>query len=440
MAATGGERFHVAVLAIITFIAVQASVAVGHPLGNFSTNHYARIRVSREEVAIHFVVDMAEISAFQETVAATGTTSTLWSPRERKAYLEQTAARYLDGLRLTIDGVPVPLRLLGSSIDTPEGVGGQPTLRVVSDFAGSIGACRAGCHFTFEDTNHPGRTGWHELVVEAGTGVEIFDSSAFASGLSDELRRYPKDVLVAPLEERAAEWSATSGPLPVGAKAPLPRLLVPAATLGSREHLAALLDTPTLPTKVALLGALLAFALGGLQAFAFPQTAMRPRGSRGTVGAAVVISLRVTVTEISEVLPLALVALIVAEYGLPERFYPAVGIAGGGLIALIGVSLLAHRSRAIPPREPAPERVVAFLPISSLLVVLLAGIACHRIGYGFVLIATFSLGVLAARIVCHQLSLSTPGAWRFSVLARALIIIAVGAAICVDALSRVRHL
>jgi hypothetical protein len=158
------------------------------------------------------------------------------------------------------------------------------------------------------------------------------------------------------------------------------------------------------------------------------------------VGAAVVISLRVTVTEISEVLPLALVALIVAEYGLPERFYPAVGIAGGGLIALIGVSLLAHRSRAIPPREPAPERVVAFLPISSLLVVLLAGIACHRIGYGFVLIATFSLGVLAARIVCHQPSLSTPGAWRFSVLARALIIIAVGAAICVDALSRVRHL
>ena len=49
---------------LISFFAVP--VAFAHPLGNFTINHYAGIRVSRQSIAVDFVLDMAEIPAFQE--------------------------------------------------------------------------------------------------------------------------------------------------------------------------------------------------------------------------------------------------------------------------------------------------------------------------------------------------------------------------------------
>ncbi|HZM25645.1 MAG TPA: hypothetical protein VFC02_28100, partial [Anaerolineales bacterium] len=42
------------------------TAAFAHPLGNFTINHYAGLNVSREMVTIDFVLDMAEIPAFQE--------------------------------------------------------------------------------------------------------------------------------------------------------------------------------------------------------------------------------------------------------------------------------------------------------------------------------------------------------------------------------------
>ncbi len=49
---------------LICFIFVPAAFA--HPLGNFTVNQYAGLHVSREKIMVDYVLDMAEIPAFQE--------------------------------------------------------------------------------------------------------------------------------------------------------------------------------------------------------------------------------------------------------------------------------------------------------------------------------------------------------------------------------------
>jgi len=49
--------------------AAAGSVASAHPLGNFTINHYAGVTVRPDSVIVDYVIDMAEITAFQETTA-----------------------------------------------------------------------------------------------------------------------------------------------------------------------------------------------------------------------------------------------------------------------------------------------------------------------------------------------------------------------------------
>ncbi len=47
-----------------------AGAALGHPLGNFTINHFSRIELDGDHIRVRFVVDMAEISTLQELQAA----------------------------------------------------------------------------------------------------------------------------------------------------------------------------------------------------------------------------------------------------------------------------------------------------------------------------------------------------------------------------------
>src|SRR4051812_19440136 len=74
-----------------------------HPLGNFTINHFTHMEIGRERVRLHFVVDMAEISTFQEMQAADTNGDGQTSDVELNAYLEQASKQYADGLVLNID-------------------------------------------------------------------------------------------------------------------------------------------------------------------------------------------------------------------------------------------------------------------------------------------------------------------------------------------------
>jgi len=47
------------------------------------------------------------------------------------------------------------------------------------------------------------RLGWREIVLAAAPGVAVEATTAGADDTSDELRRYPDDLLRAPLDQRA---------------------------------------------------------------------------------------------------------------------------------------------------------------------------------------------------------------------------------------------
>jgi hypothetical protein len=143
------------------------------------------------------------------------------SSTELNAYLERVTPQYVDGIMLTGDGSQIMLKTITKQVTTLPGVGGLQTLRVEADFAGALPTNNSSTlhRLSFEDTNHRARIGWHELVVAPAAGVTVFNSSAFGNAVTNELRAYPKNMLTAPLDERTAQLSWTTGAVPAEAVA-----------------------------------------------------------------------------------------------------------------------------------------------------------------------------------------------------------------------------
>jgi ABC-type nickel/cobalt efflux system permease component RcnA len=398
-----------------------------------------------------------------------------------------------------VDGGRVPLQLTAKTLTMPPGEGDLRTLRVVCDLAGAIpnAGTNAVRRFRFEDTNHRGRSGWHELMVVPAAGATIFNSSAFGSSVTDEIKAYPEDSLMAPLNERTAEWSVTRGELPAGAAALLTRDGRPAAR--TRDRFAELIAVPAITPAVALLGLLLAFVLGGLHALSpgHGKTVVGAYliGSRGTARHAVFLGATVTITHTAGVFALGIITLFASEYIVPERLYPILSLTSGGIVLTIGLSLFVRRLRAalgasvpdhahshdhthhdhahltvdsadelseaqahghshLPPGadgSPITWRSLlalgisgGLLPCPSALVVLLAAISMQRVGYGLLLVVAFSAG-LAGALTAVGLAFVYAGRLmkRSAVSERlaqvlpvmsALVITGAGAAICYEAL------
>ncbi len=53
---------------LTVFLGVPA-LAAAHPLGNFTINHYAGIRIEPDRILLDVVIDQAEIPAFQARLA-----------------------------------------------------------------------------------------------------------------------------------------------------------------------------------------------------------------------------------------------------------------------------------------------------------------------------------------------------------------------------------
>ncbi len=322
--------------------------AVAHPLGQFTINHFSRLEVGMNRVNVRYVVDMAEIPTFQE-LQAIGSNGNQASGAELDTYVERAAARYADGLLLTIDGERVPLQVVARRISLPEGAGGLRTLRIECDFAAMMPAGSETATETrrlkFENTNYRERAGWREAVVVPATGVSIFDSTAFGSALTDELKVYPEDLLAAPLDERVVELSFTQGAIPANAAALRTRDGRPLGQ--ARDRFAELISVRELTPAIALFGLLIAAALGALHAFSpgHGKTVVGAYlvGSRGTAKHAAFLGLTVTVTHTAGVFALGLVTLFASQYIVPERLFPILGVVSGGIVLVMGLSLFASR-------------------------------------------------------------------------------------------------
>jgi nickel/cobalt transporter (NicO) family protein len=349
------------------------ALALAHPLGNFTINHFAALRIAPDAISLDVVIDRAEIPAFQESqridLDANGTVTSQELDQAR-----QGACGALTGeLRLTVDGRVLALTTVAAGLTTPPGAGGLSTMRLVCEYeARPEQPITAAATVAFEDTSFSERIGWREIVV-LGNGATLSSSpprqNGDGLGASARLTAYPTDLLAQPLDMRSITvtvspggpvlepWTApdatalAAGPMSPstsGGGAIAPAGAVPG---GIAEDLAALVDVTDLTPLAILLSLSIAFALGVVHALSpgHGKTIMAAYlvGAKGSSRQAVGLGLAVTVSHTLGVLALAGITLAASSILPPERLYPILGVASGGLVVLIGTSLLWSRLRAL---------------------------------------------------------------------------------------------
>ena len=508
-------------VAIVLALLVPA-IASAHPLGNFTINHFAALRVSETGVAVDVVIDRAEIPAFQERQRLDANGDGTLQPAELTGQ-DAAACTVLAGdLQLSVAGSPAPLTLGAAGLSFPPGAGGLSTMRLVCEYSAALPSqISTDIAVAFADRSFAERIGWREIVV-AGDGVTIVGQGAAPApdpaGVSDRLTSYPTDLLTQPLDVRSVTVSvAPGGPA-------LPTWSAPDATAidaapggpaavtgigavpgGVGPDLAALVDVNDLTPLAIIVSLGIAFALGVLHALSpgHGKTIMAAYlvGGRGSSRQAVGLGLAVTVSHTLGVMVLAGITLAASNVLPPERLYPVLGVASGGLVILIGGSLLWQRLRVIwaaaahrrahqhghehdhhhanehghghdqahpHTHSHAPEGdsiswrgLLALglsgglVPSASALILLLGSIAAGRVAYGVVLVVGFGVGmavvlagiglvlVHARRLVERRLDGGTPSIDRIRrlvaplQLATAALVVVLGVFLTGQALTQV---
>src|SRR5262249_49057671 len=141
--AVGVKR--IAVLVVVLAALIAPSVAVAHPLGNFTVNRFSRVEVSGPRIYVVYVLDLAEIPTFQAGKIDPG------------AY----ARRIAHGAELTVNGRRALLVPGATALAHPPGAGGLRTTRLEVVLRGPLLAGPADARY--RDTNYSDRIGWKEI-------------------------------------------------------------------------------------------------------------------------------------------------------------------------------------------------------------------------------------------------------------------------------------
>ncbi|HSC91837.1 MAG TPA: hypothetical protein VLB86_09315 [Gaiellaceae bacterium] len=362
------------------------AAATAHPLGNFTVNRYGELVVSGDRLYLRYVLDLAEIPAFQEGDEV-----------RRPGF----AARLARGLTVEVDGRRAPLRTLDSRATARPGAGGLDTLR----FEAVYDAGPAGRSLLVRSRAFGDRLGWRELVVRAERGARIERSTVAATSASDALRRYPKGD---PLDVGSASAVAVPGSEPGSP---------PAIGEGMRTARAESLVAGDLSPGFVFASLLLALFWGAAHALGPGHgkaiVAGYLVGARGTSRHALLLGLIVTVTHTVGVFAIGLVTLALSSVLLPEQLYPWLNLAAGLLVLGVGAGVLRqrlaharapvrghhhdHRHHELTARGLLGVGVSGgIVPCPTALVVLLAAISLHRVGFGLLLIVAFSVGLAAS--------------------------------------------
>lgn len=338
------KKIFISLIISLTFFAFSA---FAHPLGNFSVNQFSRVEVEKSQIKVRSILDLAEIPTFQLKGEIDTDKDGVYSQNELDAYAEKISAQHISNLHLSVDGNEIALAESSKKIGLRDGEGNMPLIRVEWNLTAALPPEISGnTRVIFENKNYTERIGWNEIVVGRTSGVNIFDSTAKGSGLSDELKTYPQESLIIPLEERRAEFSFTANAIPANASVLQNRDGHTTAAV-QKDKFAELIDVPEITPSIILFGLLLAFGFGAMHAMSpgHGKTVVGAYlvGSRGTVKHAVFLGLTVTITHTLGVFALGFVTLFASEYFLPEKMIPFLSFVSGLLVFFVGVSLFKDR-------------------------------------------------------------------------------------------------
>jgi ABC-type nickel/cobalt efflux system permease component RcnA/high-affinity nickel permease len=375
------------ILTLAACLLTTAAPCFGHPMGNFSINHYSKLSAGRKSIQVKYLIDMAEIPTFQEMRQFNLRPEPESAEVER--YLAVLEDKLASGLSLRIDERPVRLASRSRRVRFSEGAGGLSTMKIELVLRGDIDASPAPRNLVWADRNFAERAGWKEVVVVAD-GVRLLNTSAPATDRSSELTNYSSDSVASPPQDLTAEVTFQSvdqpgpltGALPKARKtdpgqgapgietlsstpatresAKLPAAPAPApgretttfkgapgpdpvqAPNTPRNRFTELISTQSdLSFWVLLSAGLIAAGLGALHALepGHGKTIVAAYlvGSRGTAGHAGLLGLVVTASHMAGVYLLGIATLYASRYIVPDQLYPWLGTISGLSVAGIGI-------------------------------------------------------------------------------------------------------
>lgn len=388
-------------LAISLLMLAGGAELFAHPMGNFSINHYAAIRIGPHAIEVRYLVDMAEIPTFQE-IQQNGIAPKSGDPG-LAVYLAREGEALKSGVRIELNGRRLELERVSEEVIFPPGAGGLPTMKMGFVYRAGLDLSLTGVvHLHYRDDNFPGRAGWKEIVASASQGVSLAGSSVAVKDRSAELSNYPTDLLNSPPQDLEAEVNfLCSSPVTIQASDSNARKLPRANRLPAKlvHSPAAALERQTANRDVAgdqrqrvsprdlrypdpnsaslqlqanrqgtprnafteLVGrkewgfwflftaALIAAGLGAFHALepGHGKTIVAAYlvGSQGTAAHACLLGLIVTASHTAGVYLLGAVTLYASRYVVPERLYPWMAVVSGLTIAGLGIYLLIQRYR-----------------------------------------------------------------------------------------------
>jgi nickel/cobalt transporter (NicO) family protein len=337
------RRIIVVLLALFVTLALPTAV-FAHPLGNFTINHYAGLHVTPETVTVDYVLDMAEIPAFQEIASFDVNGNGQPDTTEANSYHAAKCQSLRSDLDLRVNNQAISLSLSSSSVEFPPGAGGLPTLRLTCNFNTSI--TNETTNISFSDNSYAERLGWREIVV---TGDEVGLQGDFAStSLSQRLTAYPDDMLSSPLDQREISFTVDVSSVSVPSQS---NTQLNTSITGTREDAFTQLITLeelTLPAILLALG--ISFIWGAMHAMTpgHGKTIVGAYlvGSRGTIKHALYLGLTTTITHTLGVFALGLITLFAAQYIVPETLYPWMSLLSGLFVVGIGLNLFVQRFKS----------------------------------------------------------------------------------------------
>lgn len=432
--------------AALAFLAFAPAVAAAHPLGNFTINHYAGLRIEPDRIVLDVVIDQAEISAFQARQAMDLDGDAALSDEELDAGRARGCEELSTSLELSIGAERVRPVLTAAGLHFPPGVGGLPTMRLVCSYEVTLATVlEAGTRVRFADRSYEERLGWREIWAQ-GSGVTLtaVEGEVRPESVSGRLTVYPEDRLARPLSDLAIVLQVTPGgptlpPLEIpdaqpiqGAGPPVAPSSTPPAAGGTSEQLPSVFQEPELTPVVLMLSLLTALALGAGHALTpgHGKTLMAAClvGTRGTPLHAVGLGLAVSVSHTIGIVVLGAIIVGAANALPPDVVVRVAPVVAALSILGIGAWMLGaewqrhgtveawshvqhdapHRHGLVRHRHaPAAGTAVSWrslfalglagglIPSTSALLILLGSIAAGRAAFGFVLVVAFGLGMAA---------------------------------------------
>lgn len=424
----------------VSCICSLSAACYAHPLGNFTINHLAKIVARDGRMHVRYVLDIAEIPTFQIMHASSNADT--WTKEQLDSWAHSEVPTIRNGFELDVDGHASKLVLDDVNARTRSGAGGLPLLYWVADFHVPV---MPGAHIVrINDRVYADRRiGWKDVVV------------APEREPTDELLHYPSALIGSPRRIDIVSFNLDANERTSAIVAGASNDETPDAAYGSTSMirsnaLSTMFSSSNRAPIFVILTALVAFGLGALHAIepghGKALLAFTLVGSRATVRQAAILAGALTFAHTIGVLILGVVLFFAAGF-VSESIYPWITLVSGIAVAIIGARNLARylrrrhvhesghvhahdglsehhhgdgnerHSHQIPGTGPIDFRgaVVAAMsggvaPCPAAIVVMLAALRLHQLGYGIVLIVIFSMG-LASVLTALGIAVVHGSAW-----------------------------